>query len=541
MLTVSPLPPHKLAIAAPRHLPSETAKFLRRLPDSRWSARLNSWTCLATPYTAASLVSRNDCAVDPAVADLATRIGRDDQARRGPKREVLTSFSHQVDAFSHALNRASWYGAIVMGGGKSKVTVDLANEREHKRILVLCPKNVVYVWNREFDVHGLAGAAVEILKGTVQRKAEQAAEALRRCPPSRPLVIVVNYESAWRDPLASLLLEHHWDLITCDEAHRIKSPSGAAARYVGKLGRESDYRICLSGTPMPHDPLDIFSQYRFLDPGIYGTSYYQFKNHYTKPGYFPGQIAGWINQEEFHDKLATCMFRVGEEVLNLPPMTMQTIPVEMQPEEKRVYRQLQDEFVAELNSGEVITTPNALTRLMRLQQITCGWIGNSETDTVTELGDSKMQALEELVGDLPKREPVVVFCWYRHDLLKVEQLAQRLGKRYGELSGRGRDLTDRACMPDDVDLMGVQMQSGGVGVDLTRAAYVFYYSLGYSWGDYEQSLARAHRTGQDRPVRVYHLTSRHTVNEEVYESLRNKKDCVEPVLASLRSKSCPRP
>lgn len=528
----------KIVITHPRGLPQRTLQFLRRLPDSRWSARLNAWTCTATPYTAAALCSRPDCNAAPQIAALADMVGPKDPPLVRPSCENLPSRGYQVEAFSHALPRAAWYGAMVMGSGKSKVAVDLINERQHKRILVIAPTSVVYVWNREAQLHGVGDAAIQILQGSVKKKAEQAAEALRRCPPERPLYVVVNYESAWREPLAGMLLEQQWDLVICDEAHRIKSPSGSASRYVAKLGRRAPWRIALSGTPMPHDLLDVFGQYRFLDPGIYGTSYYQFKNQYAKPGYFPGQIAGWKNQDEFNERLAVCMFRVGEEVLDLPPMTIQTIPVEMQPEERRVYRQIEDEFVAELNSGEVIAIPNALTRLMRLQQITCGWLGNSETDQVTELGDSKLAAMQSVIEDLPADEPVVVFCWYRHDLARVREMAHKLGRRYGELSGRGRDLTDKACMPDDVDLMGVQMQSGGVGVDLTRAAYVFYYSLGYSWGDYEQSLYRAHRTGQTRPVRVYHMTSRNTVNEDVYDSLYAKRDCVEPVLARLKGKRC---
>lgn len=535
-LTAATLPGQKISIVTQGGASRDTLQFLRRLPDSRWNPRLQAWTCLGTPYSAAALAAHSDFAVDAGVQQLASRVGPRNPLRVSPSSEVFASWDHQVDAFSHALDRAAWYGAMVMGGGKSKVTVDLANERQHKRILVLCPTGVVHVWSREFADHSIRPMNVEVLnlKHSNAKKCAQAAEALRWR--DSPLAIVVNYESAWREPLASLLLEQHWDLIVCDEAHRIKSPTGSAARYAAKLGRVSDYRIALSGTPMPHSPLDIFAQYRFLDPGIFGTSYFQFRNRYTRAGYFPGQIAGWINQEEFNDKLASCMFRVGEEVLTLPPMTQSMVPVDMQPAESRVYRQIQDDFVAELNSGQVITAPNALTRLMRLQQITCGWVGDG--DTVTELGDSKIKALEGMLEDLPTDEPVVVFCWYRHDLERVQKLAERTGRRYGELSGRGRDLTDRACMPDDVDLMGVQMQSGGVGVDLTRAAYVFYYSLGYSWGDYEQSLKRAHRPGQDRPVRVYHLTSRHTVNEEVYESLRAKRDCVEPVLASLRRQSC---
>ena len=82
-------------------------------------------------------------------------------------------------------------------------------------------------------------------------------------------------------------------------------------------------------------------------------------------------------------------------------------------------------------------------------------------------------------------------------------------------------------------ILGVQMQSGGVGIDCSRAAFAFYYSLGYSLGDYEQSLARLRRPGQTRCVRYYHVVCTGTVDEQVYAALRERRSVIEAVLQQL--------
>ncbi len=146
----------------------------------------------------------------------------------------------------------------------------------------------------------------------------------------------------------------------------------------------------------------------------------------------------------------------------------------------------------------------------------------------------KATVLEDKIADLPTSEPIVVFCRFRHDLQEVEAMARRLGRSYSEVSGVRKDL--ERWQEGDTEIIGVQVQSGGAGIDLTRAAYCFYYSLGFSLGDYEQSLARLLRPGQTRMVRYYHLCCQGTVDLRVQQALRERKDVVESVLENLSSR-----
>ena len=109
--------------------------------------------------------------------------------------------------------------------------------------------------------------------------------------------------------------------------------------------------------------------------------------------------------------------------------------------------------------------------------------------------------------------------------------AKDVGRESLELSGRKRELED--WQNGKAPILAVQIQAGGSGIDLTRAAYCVYLSTGFSLGDYEQSLARVHRPGQDRTVFYYHLIAKDTVDVQVFHALRARKDAVEAVLADL--------
>ena len=186
-----------------------------------------------------------------------------------------------------------------------------------------------------------------------------------------------------------------------------------------------------------------------------------------------------------------------------------------------------------MGSG-VVTATNALTRLLRLQQVTSGYTVEDETEVIHEIDDGKEMMLGELLLDLPDREPVVVCCRFRHDLDVVKRVAEKLDRRYGEVSGRRKDLTPTAEMPNDIDVMAVQIQSGGVGISLVRAAYCVLFSVGFSPIDYEQFLKRVHRPGQTRTTHYYHLIASGTVDEAVYGALKNKQDLIESVLEALK-------
>jgi SNF2 family DNA or RNA helicase len=447
----------------------------------------------------------------------------------------LWTHQHEAVAFAAARPAAMWH--MGMGTGKSRCAIELAKRVEAKRVLVLCPLSVCAAWSEQLARFGSGFIDINLGKGGVKAKTTKAKQALARAAAlNEPCFVVVNYESARNAPLSQLLEKQGFDLLVLDESHRIKSPSGATSRWVSRLARTCKRKVGLTGTPMPHSPLDVYAQFRALAPDVFGWSFVRFRSRYAKMGGFGGkQVTGFQNMDHLQEQLAKWTYQADRSVLDLPDATHTTRLVELEGEAKRIYRSLDDDFTAAVLDGEV-TAANALVKLLRLQQTTSGLLPvETASGRVQEnvVSTAKQDALKDLFDDLDPREPVVVFGRFRGDLFNVHQAAQRAKRASLELSGARNELAD--WQAGHAPVLAVQIQSGGTGIDLTRARYCVYLSAGYSLGDYEQSLARVHRPGQKRPVSYYHFIAKDTVDEKVYDALRSRKQVVEAVLDGIHS------
>jgi SNF2 family DNA or RNA helicase len=400
------------------------------------------------------------------------------------------------------------------------------------------------VWPKEFEKHSsgeftVVPCEVKGKRISVEQKAAIAESAYEE---HDKVVIVVNYESAWRNSMGEFITSVHWDRIILDESHRAKQFDGKLGRFVGELRHHATKRNILTGTLMPRCPMDVFSQYLFLDPNIFGTNFYKFRNQYAIMGGWGGkQIVGYQNQDEMHEKIYSIAFRVTKDILDLPEEQHIIRDFDMNDEAWGYYQQANSELGIVLGEDK-IRTDVVLVQLLRMQQITSGYLPvyrewyddndklHHELDRVEKIDSGKAELLEEILDDIGE-EPVVVFCRFQHDLDEIKAAAEKLGRTYGEISGRSKSaLSDKAELQDNIQIAGVQIQAGGVGIDLTRARYGIYYSVGYSLGDYEQSLARIHRPGQEKPVIYYHLIASGTVDETVYSNLSSKRDVVKSIM-----------
>jgi SNF2 family DNA or RNA helicase len=443
---------------------------------------------------------------------------------------VTTLRARQRAGADFALARKGALIAARVGKGKSLTALAVAIDSEAQTVLVLCPLSVVGVWRREVAKHAPGWGEVAVLAGSSLAKADQLRQALALAKArGERVMVVVNYEAAWRKDVSQALLRHLWDLLILDESQRVKSPSGRASRFAWAVSKQSRRRIGLSGTPTPHSPLDIFAQARALDQNAFGSSFVAFRSRYAvidnRAG-FP-KMLGWQNGAELRQKINSFTYwDMGEDDLDLPPVTEQIIPVTLGAKGLRVYKQMEREFYAEVERGTV-TASNALAKLLRLQQITSGVLpldegGEEQVDT------AKHDALADLLEDLPK--PVVCFGRFHHDLDTIAAVASKAGLIYHEVSGRAKDLTPHAEMLPETEVLGVQVQSGGLGIDLTRASVAIWVSLGYSLGDFTQCQGRLHRPGQKRHVHFLYLVAAGTVDEAVMAALEQKRNVIEAVV-----------
>ena len=457
-------------------------------------------------------------------------------ATNSPTALLTQPWLHQADAITFAADKPGTLLAMEMGTGKTLCALALLELWQARRVLILCPKSVAEVWRGEFAKHTRGWTCAAYSDGPITKRAAAMTALLATNLPA--VACVVNYDATWQGAMPAAL-KRPWDVVIFDECHRLKSAAGQQSRLASQLMHRATRRLGLTGTPMPHSPLDVYAQLRAIDKRVYGTSNAVFKSRYAVKGGFEGKaIVGYQNLPELEAKLAAVTFRCrAQDVLTLPDAQDSTRYCELTPAEARAYKEMEREMTVLLEAGEV-TAANALVKLLRLQQITSGYLP-IETATVP-LGDSKRKLLGEVLEDLSPleygaaREPVVVFCRYKHDLAAVTEVCTEQGLRCGELSGAANDLAE--WQAGGLDVLAVQLQAGGLGVDMTRARYCVYYSNSYSLGDYLQTRARVHRPGQTRPVTYIHLLARGTVDEVVLRALEKRQDVVEAVLASLLRK-----
>jgi SNF2 family DNA or RNA helicase len=253
---------------------------------------------------------------------------------------------------------------------------------------------------------------------------------------------------------------------------------------------------------------------------------------------------------EFQQKLGRFMDKVrAEDVLTLPECTQAFRKVELGNKAARIYRDLHKHLYAEVQADGVegvIRAGNPLAKLMRLQQVTSGCIPLIPRATFENLDDvdwqyvddAKETALGEFLEGLSPDECVVAFTRFKTDLEAVERVAGKLGRKVAFIRGGRNDIghkwtDDPSTEAGQATVAAVQVQAGGVGIDLTRARYAWFHSLSWSGPEFSQAMKRIHRHGQDRPVTIMHCVASGTVDEQIYEALAAKKEVVDHVLGAL--------
>lgn len=460
-------------------------------------------------------------------------------------------------------------GIVVHNCGKSFAAIELLLRWGCRCVLILCPKSVVRVWPAEFRKYlgpGLGGWRIVALdEDTVAERAERIlTEALCAEVEGRRLAIALNYDAVIHPPLADnggpgVLGQVEWDCLIMDESHRIKQHDGRQSELVAQLAAGIPHRLGLTGTPMPHSQLDVFAQFRAIDPELYGDNWWSFQRRYSTteerqvPVAIPGRkgkdrwkrdakgqvvlrtiktVGGYQRTAELQKLMSTRTYLVrSDEVLQLPEVIDEQRYCLLGSKALLAYHSLLCDFRAELDEGE-ITAANALSRMVRLAQIANGYGVDGDGNEV-HLGSEKAELLAEVLDDLPQGEPVVVFGRFHHDLDAMLALAKARKRKCLELSGRRNELAKWQAATGD-ELLAVQLQAGGVGVDFTRARYQVYFALDFNLGNYLQTRKRIHRPGQTRAVTYLHLLAAGTIDETVLSALGERRDVVDAVMEGVR-------
>ena len=437
-----------------------------------------------------------------------------------------------------------------MGCGKTLTAIAVAGAGYQMgkvaKVLIVAPTSVCAVWPKEFQEYADFRYTIRTLLGDKVKRIKEL-DDLERFPFPVLKVAVINYESTWRECIFERLMACDADLIIADESQRIKTHDADQSKALHKLGDRARYKMILSGTPVQNDAIDIFSQYRFLDPTVFGLNFYPFRSRYAVMGGFNRKkIVGYRDLDQLIKKEHSIAYRVTkEEAIDLPEQTFENRYITLNRKERGLYDQLRRSSVAELEGGGTITATTVLTRLLRLQQFTGGFLVEDDADRPQLVSRGKLDALADILQDyvIDGRKKLVIFARFIPEVMEIIKLSENiLGKNhkktvaiYGEIKKESRGDIVRQFQedPDTMVFVG-QIDTAGTGITLTAANTCVYYSVNFNYATYSQSLSRIHRIGQRNRCTYIHLVTEKTVDDMILSALAKKEDLAKTVVDTWR-------
>ncbi len=384
----------------------------------------------------------------------------------------------------------------------------------HGRTLVVAPTSVLFGWAEQ------AGRFRPGLRCSVYHGPKRALDLDANLTLTSYAILRLDAESLAREA---------WDTIVLDEAQAIKNPDSQIARAAFAL--RGEFRLTLTGTPVENRLEELWSQLHFANPGLLG-SLRDFRERYARSiaAGEPGAAA------HLRARIAPFVLRRMKAVVaaELPPRTDAILHCELDPEERAVYDTVraasQRQVVERLQRGGNVL--EALELLLRLRQAACH---RALVPGQTASGSSKVEVLLEALDEAAAEgHKALVFSQWTGLLDRVEPHLRAAGIRFTRLDGSTVDrqgVVEDFQSADGPPVLLISLRAGGTGLNLTAADHVFLLDPWWNPAVEEQAADRAHRIGQDRPVSVYRLVARDTVEERILELQQRKRALAEAALS----------
>ena len=433
----------------------------------------------------------------------------------------------------HFLHDYGFGGCLAddMGTGKTFTTLAFLqslSETNHATAatLLVLPRSLIFNWEREVQKFT---PGLRVLNHAHATRAKDLAQF------DEYDLVLTTYGILLRD--IELLRKHRFHYVILDEAQAIKNPLSQSAKAVRLLN--SDHKLSLTGTPVENSTIELWSQFAFLNPGLLGNF-----------EHFRTEFAGAIEKD--HDEIAAAFLRklVHPFILRrtkdqvapeLPPRTEEILEVEMEPGQKKLYDKTRDYYRDQIlgvvdKNGINDVRMKILEGLLRLRQI-ANHPRLVEPDTRAASGkfERLLETLETLRAEGHK---ALVFSQFVSMLTLVREALDARKIPYAYLDGQ---TTDRQGRVDDfqnnpdLPFFLISLKAGGVGLNLTAADYVIHIDPWWNPAVEMQATDRTHRIGQTRPVFVYKLITRNTVEEKILLLQDRKRALVSQLISTETS------
>ncbi len=530
-----------------RQLPSATGRYLR-LDGERIIAlegelrrRLEllhgfaddkgklSVSAVAAPIFAEALDEQDE--IDVKFRDQLKRINRAQQQVASIPADFQADLrDYQVDGFRFLMRLAGWgAGACLaddMGLGKTVQALAMLTARAAEGpALVLAPTSVVGNWRRE-ALRFAPGLNVRVFGEGDREEALNDLVAGDLVLASYGL-LTAQIERFEKIAFATLVL---------DEAQAIKNAATQRAQAVRRL--QADFRVATTGTPLENHLGELWSLFRVLNPGLLGSEE-QFRKRFVNAMERDPRAP---EREHLRRLLAPFLLRrtKAEVLTELPPRTEILLTVEPSAAEAQLLAAVKRQSLERLNDKSLPPEQRrvqVLAEIMRLRRAAC------HPDLVApELGISsaKLEHLVELVQELiDNRHRALVFSQFVDYLSLVRERFDREGIDYqyldGSTSQKGRDAAVAAFQRGEGKVFLLSLKAGGVGINLTAADYVIHLDPWWNPAVEQQASDRAHRIGQTRPVTIYKLVLKGSIEEQVIALHASKRELIDQVIEGQNS------
>lgn len=454
---------------------------------------------------------------------------------------------HQYAALEKLYPLPAGAAFMDMQTGKSKVAIDIAAARRMEGLvnamLIVCKLSLRRNWIRQLNTHCPLPVSIHLPYTDEEREFTN-----WLVQPHDFKVCIVGFESLSAGRMRLLaekfLLHMRRSMMVVDESTYIAGHDALRSEECVKLGRMAEYRMAMTGTPIPDGPLNLFMQFEFLDPEIIGIGdYYAFRNRYaivldkeTRDGKSFKMVVGYRNVEELSKTVAPYVFQMfKKDAYDLPPKRYQLRTVTLTRDQRKLYDMILHENAFRFKDAEHVIK-NVLELGLRLHQVAGGYTvkpyldrhGNQKyepVEVVTPAKNPKVIEIQSIVEEMGKRQGII-WCVYRPEIAAVVWALKRMGKRIGELHG-GVPEQNRQSIVDgfekgDYDFIVGNAATGGMGYTMMTAEGAIFYNNTFKLIDRLQSEDRIWGDGQTKSVMITNVEAEGTIDSTISAAVEEK-------------------
>ena len=443
--------------------------------------------------------------------------------------------SHQKKALKTAYKWPRWGFFYDCGTGKTLIGIEI-----HKMIggktLVVCLRSLIEnAWIE--DIKRFA-PKLRYLNAHKMRKRKRFEEYIEPAE-----IVIINYESFKND--IKIYERFSWDTLLIDESSKLKSHTTKTTKQVSEFSYNVPNCYLFSGTPAPNHPMEYYNQMRVLNPFLFDCSQYRFRNKF----FIPLDRQGFkyeLNPElkdDFYKKISSVSEVVRKsDVLDLPEKTFVFRDVELSKKEAKAYHEMIQQLVVYVENSEV-STANQLTKIMKLRQITSGSIIDSKNDVIHKLGNSKANALIDILEEIGNNQ-IVIWVQFHFEVFEISNIIKKTIKEKpaictGKQSATQQDNAISQFKSGQARILIAHPGTIAHGQTLVNCHNAIYYSLSYSYEQLTQSIDRFHRKGQTHPCTYYILNAtiskQKTIDKIIWDVLQCKGNIENEVFSYIQN------